>query len=103
VRDQPRTILRSSHGQEDADSVWYLAGALLAVVFIQNWWLERQRVETIPYSEFETLVNAGKVREVHVSETYVTGTLTEPCRTDAANSSPRASSLTSPIAWRNMA
>lgn len=61
-------------------NLWYVAAALVALLLIQNWWTERQSVETIPYSEFESLVDAGKVREVQVSEKHITGTLTEPMR-----------------------
>ena len=34
--------------------------AVFAIVFTQQWWIQQQYVETIPYSEFETLVKAGK-------------------------------------------
>ncbi len=59
-------------------NIWYVIGALLVLVAIQNWWIERRQVETIPYSEFETLVDAGKVRDVQVTEKHITGTLTQP-------------------------
>jgi cell division protease FtsH len=59
-------------------NLWYTVAALLAIVFVQQWWAERQRVETIPYSQFEALVREGKVREVHVTENFIRGTATEP-------------------------
>jgi cell division protease FtsH len=59
-------------------NLWYIAAALFALALIQNWWIERQQVETIPYSEFEALVDAGKVNEVYVSQKQITGTLREP-------------------------
>jgi cell division protease FtsH len=45
---------------------------------IQNWWIERQQVETIPYSQFRSLVDAGRVKDVSVGVKQVTGTLREP-------------------------
>jgi cell division protease FtsH len=59
-------------------NIWYTVAAVLAVLFIQQWWIERQRVETIPYSRFETLVEAGKVKDVQVTEKLIRGTLKEP-------------------------
>ncbi len=59
-------------------NIWYTVAAVLAVLFIQQWWIERQRVETIPYSRFETLVEAGKVKDVQVTDKFIRGTLKEP-------------------------
>ena len=58
-------------------NLWYAVAAVLAIVFIQQWWAEQQRVETIPYSQFEALVKAGKVAEVYVAENFIRGTATE--------------------------
>ena len=46
--------------------------------FVNLRWIETQQVETIPYSEFEALVDAGKVQDVRVTQKYITGTLREP-------------------------
>jgi cell division protease FtsH len=59
-------------------NLWYAIAAALALFLIQNWWIERQRVETIPYSQFTSLVDAGKVNEVRVGAKQLTGTLREP-------------------------
>jgi cell division protease FtsH len=59
-------------------NLWYTVAAVLAIVFIQQWWAEQQRVETIPYSQFEALVKAGKVTEVYVTENFIRGTAKEP-------------------------
>jgi cell division protease FtsH len=59
-------------------NLWYAIAALLALFLIQSWWVERQWVETIPYSQFTSLVDAGKVKDVRVGAKQLTGTLSEP-------------------------
>ena len=34
-------------------NIWYALIALLAVLLIQQWWIQRQQVQTIPYSQFD--------------------------------------------------
>ena len=48
-------------------NLWYAVAAALALILIQNWWIERQQIETIPYSEFKSWVDSGKVAEVRVT------------------------------------
>jgi hypothetical protein len=50
---------------------------MLAVLAIQHWWIESRQVDTIPYSQFEEMIDAGRIRDVHVGDKYVTGTLKE--------------------------
>jgi cell division protease FtsH len=64
-------------GQETQINGWYIVMAVLAVLAIQQWWVERQQVETIPYSQFEEMIDAGKIQSVRVTDKYVTGTLKE--------------------------
>ena len=59
-------------------NIWYALIALLAVLFIQQWWIQRQQVQTIPYSQFESLVEAGKVEDVYVTDRDIRGSLKEP-------------------------
>ena len=59
-------------------NLWYALAAMIAVVLIQRWWIETQQVETIPYSQFEALVEAGKVKEVYVTDQFIRGTVKEP-------------------------
>jgi cell division protease FtsH len=49
----------------------------LAVLAIQYWWIESRQVETIPYSQFEEMIDAGKIEDVRVGDKYITGTLKE--------------------------
>jgi cell division protease FtsH len=59
-------------------NIWYTMAAVIAILLIQQWWTQRQQVETIPYSTFETLVKGGKVKDVYVTERQIRGTLKEP-------------------------
>jgi cell division protease FtsH len=56
----------------------YFIAALLAVIFLRDLWVQQQKVDQIPYSEFRSLLEAGKVAEVAVGDTYIRGTLANP-------------------------
>ncbi len=56
-------------------AVWYVLGFLLLLALAQAVFVQLQTGETIPYSEFKTLVREGKVQEVTLSEDRVHGTL----------------------------
>src|SRR5208282_646450 len=57
--------------------IWYVLAALLGVLLFQQFWTSYSQVETIPYSEFEALLDQGKVAEVTVSTDSIQGTLKE--------------------------
>jgi cell division protease FtsH len=59
-------------------SIAYAVLASIAIVVIQQWWIQRQEVETLAYSEFDALVQAGKVKDVYVTERQIRGSLKEP-------------------------
>jgi cell division protease FtsH len=56
---------------------WYTIGALFAVLLIQYFWASYAQVDTIPYSQFEQLLNDGKIDEVAISADSIQGTLKE--------------------------
>jgi cell division protease FtsH len=58
--------------------VVYVVFAVLAMVFIQEAWQRAQTVEVLPYSEFEKLLAEGKIAEVVVDDTHITGKLKAP-------------------------
>ena len=58
--------------------IWYTIAAVVGVFLIQHFWSGYTQVETIPYSEFERLLNEGKVAEVTVAADSVQGSLREP-------------------------
>ncbi|MGY4307596.1 cell division protease FtsH [Bradyrhizobium sp. USDA 4369] len=59
-------------------NLWYAIVAIFVAMMIHNVWTSYRQVAVIPYSQFQDLLAAGKVKEVGVSENYLEGTLKEP-------------------------
>ncbi|MGC2784146.1 MAG: ATP-dependent zinc metalloprotease FtsH [Roseiarcus sp.] len=59
-------------------AIWYVFAAFLGVMLIQYAWLVYTKVETIPYSQFEQLLNENKISEVLVGHDSIQGTLKQP-------------------------
>ncbi|HXW26627.1 MAG TPA: ATP-dependent zinc metalloprotease FtsH [Xanthobacteraceae bacterium] len=59
-------------------ATWYVFAAFLGVMLIQFLWLRYTQVETIPYSQFDQLLEDNKIAEVLVGSDTVQGTLKEP-------------------------
>jgi cell division protease FtsH len=51
----------------------YLLFALVAILALQQWWQQTQKVEVLPYSEFEKLLAEHKIDEVVISDQRITG------------------------------
>ncbi len=58
--------------------VWYIFAAFLGVMLMQYLRLQYTQIETIPYSQFEQLVDENKISEVLVGSDTIQGTLKEP-------------------------
>src|SRR5512141_1876593 len=56
-------------------SIWYVFLAIFAIILVHDFIVATQKAEEIPYSEFRTLLAAGKVAEVTVTQQRVTGAL----------------------------
>jgi cell division protease FtsH len=56
-------------------SIWYVFLAIFAIVLVHDFIVATQKLEELPYSEFKTLLAAGKVAEVTVTHQRVTGKL----------------------------
>ena len=54
-------------------SIWYFVFALVAMLALQSVLFSRH-VETLAYSDFKTLLHAGRIKEVLISEEALTGT-----------------------------
>ena len=52
--------------KEQQVNIWYVVLAMLGLLFFQSWWIERSKVETLPYSEFGKLLEAGGIAEMSV-------------------------------------
>jgi cell division protease FtsH len=59
---------------------WYVIAAVLAVLFIQNLYLQSTRLTPIPYSRFTTLLNEGRVAEIAITQNHIRGSLREADR-----------------------
>ena len=64
-------------------NLWYAFAAIFLILMFQGWWAAQSQIEDIPYSEFETLLKAGRIAEVAVRENTLQGVLKEP-RPDGA-------------------
>src|ERR1043166_6751138 len=61
-------------------ATWYIFAAFLGVMLIQFLWLRFSQVETIPYSQFQQLVDENKIVSVVVGSETIQGTLKEPTK-----------------------
>ncbi len=55
-------------------SMWYFLAALVLLLAVQSW-LTSSHVETLAYSDFKTLLQAGKLRDLTLNETTISGTV----------------------------
>ena len=64
--------------REHQINFWYVIAAIVAVLLIQDLLLQQTHLKTIPYSEFEQLVEQGKVTDLVVGPTQIMGSYREP-------------------------
>jgi cell division protease FtsH len=53
----------------------YFLFALLGLWMVQQWWHQAQSVEVVPYSQFEAMLAEGRLAEVAVGDSLITGKL----------------------------
>src|SRR5260370_2443020 len=58
--------------------VAYWLAAIIGSLLLQHFYSSSQRIEALPYSQFQQLLQEGKVDRVAVSDRYIQGTLKEP-------------------------
>jgi cell division protease FtsH len=68
--------------REHQINFWYIIAAFIGVMLIQSLLFQPTHVKTIPYSEFQQLVDQEKVTDLVVSATQITGTFKEPADKD---------------------
>ena len=56
---------------------WYVIAAVLLMLFIQSLYLQSTKLTPIPYSRFETLLDANKIKEVAITQNQIQGSLKE--------------------------
>ena len=64
--------------KQQAFNTWYFLAAIAAVLLLQYLFSLGQQIEPISYSEFQDLLKSGKVAEITVTETRISGTLKTP-------------------------
>ena len=57
---------------------WYFIAATLVVITFQQWLIASRQVETIPYSEFQTMLRNEQIAEISITETNIRGRLKSP-------------------------
>ena len=64
--------------REHQINFWYLILAFLAVIWIQSLFFQSSHVKTIPYSEFQQILNEGKIDKLFIGRTRITGAYKNP-------------------------
>lgn len=59
-------------------NIWYWLAAFVGLMLIQYLFATTQQVAQIPYSEFESHLQAGRIAELQVSDRFVQGTFKQP-------------------------
>jgi cell division protease FtsH len=59
-------------------SIWYFAFAFIAVLMLHNAWVSARGTAPIAYSEFQKLVEEGKVLDIAIADNRIQGTLKQP-------------------------
>lgn len=59
-------------------NIWYWIGAFFVLMAFQYVFTTATQVAQIPYSQFETYLDQGRIAEVAVSERFIQGTFKEP-------------------------
>jgi cell division protease FtsH len=59
-------------------NLWYFVIATIAVLYMAEAWKQYRQVEPIPYSEFQNLLEQGKVKEIAILDNHIQGTLVTP-------------------------
>jgi cell division protease FtsH len=59
-------------------NIWYVVVALLGFMLAQSFYQASKQYTTIPYSQFETLLDQDKIDKVWIEQNTIQGTLKEP-------------------------
>jgi cell division protease FtsH len=56
-------------------NLWYALAAVFGILLLQGLWQQYQRVEPIPYSQFQSYLKDGKIDDIVITDKYIQGTL----------------------------
>jgi len=57
---------------------WYVIIAMFAVLMLESYFVENGYIQAIPYSEFEQILNEGKIDKLVIGRTRITGAYKDP-------------------------
>ena len=79
VGSAPRTSTGRGEAMEKSTHIhfWYIVLAMTVVLGAQAWLEQRRVVETVPYSEFQALLESGRLEEIGIAENNIRGRLKE--------------------------
>ena len=75
-KESPTADKRPPREPEDRKhqfAIWYFFAAFLGLMLIQYLWVQYSQIETIPYSQFEQLLDQNKISEVLVGSEIIKG------------------------------
>jgi cell division protease FtsH len=61
-----------------AINIWYILAALAGLTLVQGYYQASKQYTTIPYSQFQTLLDQDKIDQVWIEQNTIQGTLKEP-------------------------
>jgi cell division protease FtsH len=56
---------------------WYIIAAVLAMLLIQDFYIESTKLTPVPYSRFQTLLDEDKIAKIAIAQNYISGSLKE--------------------------
>ena len=56
-------------------NIWYIILAIFGVIFLQNLWIQSEKIERLPYSVFEQKLKAGEIKNIYVKQNTIEGEL----------------------------
>ncbi len=59
-------------------NIWYIVAALAGFALLQSFYQESKQYTTIPYSQFQTLLDQNKIDKVWIQQNTIQGILKEP-------------------------
>jgi cell division protease FtsH len=59
-------------------NIWYIVGALAVFTLVQSFYQSSKEYTTIPYSQFQTLLDQDKIDQVWIEQNTIEGTLKQP-------------------------
>jgi cell division protease FtsH len=76
--DELSDRLRDPKHRKTQFNIWYFVAALIGFSLLQSYYQQSKQYTTIPYSQFQTLLDQGKIDQVWIEQNTIEGTLKAP-------------------------